>query len=176
MKTILDLCSGSGNWSQPYVEAGYDVVRVDIPQDVRLMKHIGKPVHGILCAPPCTVFSLAGAWVQRTEDEIKLALSVVDACLRMVCVYRPAWWALENPRGRLNKFLGKPQFEYHPCDFGEPWTKHTYLWGQFTTPVKCPVVPSGSVIDQPGMKSCHNRRQRAATPPGFARAFFESNP
>lgn len=88
MKTILDLCSGSGNWSAPYLEAGYDVRRIDLPEDVRLVEY-PCPVHGILCAPPCTVFSLAGVWVQRTPDEIKLALSVVDACLRLVVAWRP---------------------------------------------------------------------------------------
>lgn len=78
-RTILDLCCGSGNWSQPYAEAGYEVIRIDMPDDVRLAEHLGRPVHGILAAPPCTVFSLAGVWVRRHPDEIKLALSVVDA-------------------------------------------------------------------------------------------------
>ena len=26
---ILDLCGGSGSWSQPYKDAGYDVIVVD---------------------------------------------------------------------------------------------------------------------------------------------------
>lgn len=72
-----------------------------MPQDVRLVEHIGRPVHGILAAPPCTVFSLAGEWVQRTDDEIKLALGVVDACLRAVCgvtVHCPA----------ANRGVGRP--------------------------------------------------------------------
>lgn len=170
------MCSGSGNWSEPYREAGYDVVRVELPTDVRLIEHIGQQVHGILAAPPCTVFSLAGVWVNRTEDEIKLALSVVDACLRAVAVYRPRWWALENPRGRLGKYLGKPAYTFHPCDFGHPWTKATCLWGQFTPPTRTPVEPTGSLIDVPGMKSCRSKKERSKTPTGFARAFFDANP
>lgn len=176
MKTILDLCSGSGNWSEPYLQAGYDVIRVDLPLDVRLMEHLKKPVHGILCAPPCTVFSLAGAWVKRTDDEVKLALSVVDACLRAVAVYRPVFWALENPVGRLRRFLGKPSLTFHPCDYGSPWTKKTDLWGNFNTPVKTPVKPLGSLIDMPGCKSSSAKAERAKTPIGFAAAFFLANP
>ncbi len=176
MPLILDLCSGSGNWSRPYEEAGYEVVRIDLPTDVRLLEHLGRPVHGILAAPPCTVFSVAGAWVQRTPDEIKLALSVVDACLRAVAIYSPSWWALENPRGRLTRYLGRPAYSFDPCDFGDPYTKRTNLWGQFTEPTKTPVPAAGSLIDIPGCKSSGSKRQRAATPMGFARAFFRANP
>lgn len=28
---ILDLCAGTGAWSEPYREAGYDVRRIDLP-------------------------------------------------------------------------------------------------------------------------------------------------
>lgn len=52
-KVILSLCDLAGTWSQPYVDAGYDVRRVDLQAgvDVRLLCHQG-PVHGILAAPP----------------------------------------------------------------------------------------------------------------------------
>lgn len=51
---ILDLCSGSGEWSRPYREAGYDVIQVDVKdgQDVRLLEVLPYPVRGILAAPP----------------------------------------------------------------------------------------------------------------------------
>jgi len=36
MKRILDLCGGSGSWSKPYKDAGYNVINVTIPEyDVR---------------------------------------------------------------------------------------------------------------------------------------------
>lgn len=175
MKLILDLCAGSGNWSQPYLEAGYEVIRVDLPNDVRLVEHLNRKVHGILAAPPCTVFSLASAWVKRSPDEVKLALSVVDACLRLVLAHDPVFWALENPTGRLRKYLGKPKLTWHPCDYGHPYTKRTDLWGKFTVPTTTPVKPEGSMIDVPGMKSSSSRSERAKTPTGFARAFFEAN-
>ena len=35
-KIILDLCGGTGSWSKPYKEAGYDVRIITLPEyDVR---------------------------------------------------------------------------------------------------------------------------------------------
>lgn len=51
---ILSLCDHSGNWSQPYADAGYEVIRVDLQlagKDIRLLEK-GADVHGILAAPP----------------------------------------------------------------------------------------------------------------------------
>lgn len=31
MKIILDLCGGTGSWSRPYVEAGYNVIVATMP-------------------------------------------------------------------------------------------------------------------------------------------------
>ncbi len=62
-KIILDLCGGTGSWSKPYLDAGYDVRLITLPDyDVRTYKP-PKNVYGILAAPPCTMFSLA-----RTKD------------------------------------------------------------------------------------------------------------
>lgn len=61
-KIILDLCGGTGSWSNPYKEAGYDVQLVSLPNnDVKDFVLLGKPVYGILAAPPCTEFSLYGS-------------------------------------------------------------------------------------------------------------------
>jgi hypothetical protein len=70
---ILSLCDYSGVWSQPYVDDAYDVVRVDLKhgQDVRLLELPDRPVHGILAAPPCTVFANSGARWERTDDEMR---------------------------------------------------------------------------------------------------------
>jgi hypothetical protein len=173
---ILDLCAGSGAWSLPYVERGYDVRRIDPARgtgDVRLTEYPG-PVHGILAAPPCTVFAQSGArWPRSTQDYIE-GLSVVDACLRLVLVCRPCWWVLENPVGKLRRWLGAPRLYFQPFEFGDPYTKKTCLWGDFTPPAKSVVFPSeGSKMHR--MSSSH-RAQRAVTPAGFARAFAEANP
>jgi hypothetical protein len=185
---ILSLCDFTGNWPTPYKQAGYDVQLVDLQhgEDVRLMGHPGRPVHGILAAPPCTVFAVSGNRWERTEEEVREALAVVDACLRLVAVCRPAWWALENPVGKLRRWLGPPRMYFDPCQFGDPWTKRTCLWGHFVPPAPLfttsrevqpvRVCPQGSWVQRLGGKSERTRRLRSATPPGFARAFYEANP
>lgn len=205
-KIILDLCAGTGAWSQPYADAGYEVRRVTMPEDLRLVTHPG-PVHGILAAPPCTDFARCGArwWARKGEQALLNGLSVVDACLRMVTICQPQWWVLENPVGRLRHYIGEPSFMFDPWEYGDPWTKRTWLWGVFNLPKKMDgaVKPMLSV---PGHKSSQHLRNvqleraildrvatrpdwihrlgpsknraalRSITPPGFARAFFEANP
>lgn len=173
-RLILDLCAGSGAWSAPYRQAGYLVDRVDVPVDVRTMHWQRHLVHGILAAPPCTVFAASGARWPRRPEAIREALAVVDACLRAVAIYRPAWWALENPVGTLRRWLGPPTMRFDPCDYGDPYTKRTLLWGAFTRPKPVAVVPvEGSRMHR---LSSSWAAARAVTPPGFAQAFFEANP
>ena len=172
-RIILDLCGGTGAWSAPYREAGYDVRIVTLPDhDVRLYQCTER-VHGILAAPPCTVFANSGARWERSERDWIEALSVVDACLRLVMVCKPQWWALENPVGRLSRFLGPPAMTFDPCDFGDPWTKRTCLWGQFNVLKRSPVEPT---MGSAAHTHWRDPARRAVTPPGFARAFFEANP
>jgi hypothetical protein len=182
---ILSLCDHTGNWSRPYEEAGYQVIRVDLAdgRDVRLLEPPDEPVRGILAAPPCDHFALSGArwWAGKGQTAVIEGLALVDACLRLVAVCRPEWWALENPVGRLRRFLGPPAWSFQPCQFGDPWTKKTCLWGHFTPPTpllsaqaRKAVVPTmGSRMHRMGSQQ---KAERSETPMGFARAFFEANP
>jgi hypothetical protein len=186
-RTILSLCDRSGAWSQPYADAGYVVHRIDLTdgQDIRLLERLPDVVHGILAAPPCTVFACSGNRWPRTPEQMIESLSVVDACLRAVVLYRPVWWALENPVGKLSRYLGPPTFTFQPCHFGDPWNKRTCLWGVFAPPIPDSlfvitraVTPAlGSRIhDRYGSRQERTSGLRSATPRGFARAFFEMNP
>lgn len=203
-KLILDLCGGTGSWSKPYAESGdYKIVIVDpmewntLPdasrgqttiycqRDVRQFTYadleaytkLFGPVQGILAAPPCTVFANSGARWPRTEAEMLEGISVMDACLRIIGLVKPNWWALENPIGKMKHYLGPPKMYFQPCDYGDPYTKKTCLWGNFTKPVKTPVpaVLGSKMHLNYGGKSAATKRARSATPAGFARAFFESN-
>jgi hypothetical protein len=112
-RVILDLCAGSGAWSQPYADAGYSVVRVTAPEAaVRFIHRLPGRVHGFLAAPPCTVFANGGARWRRSDSEMREGLSAVDACLRAVVIHEPAWWARENPTGKLSRYLGSPVIRY----------------------------------------------------------------
>jgi hypothetical protein len=207
---ILSLCDFTGNWSRPYAEAGYEVVRIDLQDgvDVRMLRHIERRVHGILMAPPCTHFSRAGAhlWKTKGEGPILDGLAVVDACLRTVAIYSPTWWVLENPIGRIKDYLGPPKWKFDPYQFGDAWTKRTWLWGNFTPPVPLFSAQPRKEVDPEwsapgGISQAHHDRdvktkpgrplgsidrttwlgsrrkvERSATPEGFAKAFFEVNP
>jgi len=146
-KIILDLCGGTGAWSRPYLEAGYDVRNITLPDyDVRTYKPPDN-IYGILAAPPCTMFSLARTKANKLRD-LKEGMEVVRACLNVIwsCMEIKQdtkkktlplkFWALENPNGMLKYFLGKPAFEFDPYEFGDGYKKRTYLWGWFNEPKK----------------------------------------
>jgi hypothetical protein len=178
-KIILDLCSGTGAWSKPYSKAGYDVRTITIPEnDVRLLKILNEPVYGILAAPPCTKFSRLQYFHHKGKFQDKDfldALSIVDACFRIIMIHKPKFWALENPYALILKWLGKPRFVFNPCDFGDPYTKKTCLWGEFNIPKFKRVEPTMKQYIKNMPPSIDRPQRRAMTPPGFARAFYEAN-
>src|SRR3989338_10579781 len=165
-KIILDLCGGTGSWSKPYKNAGYDVRVVTLPNhDVRHAFFEGEwiifpsiyqkmsfhlkivDVYGVLAAPPCTMFSYARTKAKKPRN-FKEGMVEVESCLRIIwgLQYKPVsdtakyttlkFWALENPMGMLQHFLGYPPYGFNPYDFGDHYQKHTHLWGRFNYP-KC---------------------------------------
>lgn len=185
---IWDLCGGTGSWSKPYRESGKYEVKVIDPQewlpddpgtgDVRLHEYSTKKPHGILCAPPCTIFSGSGArwWESKGLEPLLVGLAIADACVRIVTMHKPKWWALENPVGRLRRWYGPPRYTFHPCDHGDPYTKKTLLWGEFNEPARNFVEPTEGSKMHLLPPSADRARLRSATPQGFAQAFFEANP
>lgn len=185
-KIILDLCGGTGSWSLPYKEAGYDVRNVTLPKhDVRTYVP-PKNVYGILAAPPCTMFSLART-TAKTPRDFEGAMKVVIGCLEIIWIARAEgrlkFWALENPTAYLRQFLGKPPFVFHPYEFGDRYKKRTDLWGYFNEPRKSPVVLTEKEIKDskvntrplPKIKGLSIADRRAITPRGFAEAFYKAN-
>lgn len=187
-KTILSLCSGSGAWEKPYVEAGYNVISVTLPDnDVRTYKP-PENVYGILAAPPCTMFSLSRTRAKKERD-FEEGMGCVKACLDIIwtCRYRPLYrkdgslkfWALENPTGFLRQFLGKPAFVFQPYEFGDNSKKRTDLWGYFNIPKKSPIPKPN--YERKGKTSwayqysTPRQKERAITPANFAQAFYEVN-
>lgn len=191
-RIILDLCGGTGAWSEPYLNAGYDVRIVTLPkQDVRdfAKKFERKPfqVYGVLAAPPCDHFSVSGARYFQEKDadgRTEEAVTIVNACMRVIYACGSLrFWALENPVGRLRRLcpeVGPVRLQFDPCDYGDPYTKRTQLFGDFRLPVKVPVEPvrvcsQGSWIQRLGGKSDRTKELRSRTPHGFATAFFKAN-
>ena len=205
-KIILDLCGGTGSWSKPYSDNGYDVRIIDYYEwgiklapniyaplvnfdgDIRLFKKIKEPIYGILAAPPCTHFAGSGArwWKDKGIEPLKDGLSIVDSVFRIVFAHKPKFWVMENPVGRLVHYIGKPKIIFNPCDYGDPYTKKTCLWGEFNIPKQNIVEPEFVILpDGKRMSKIHHKtfsmnpkdraRERSKTPQGFAQAFFEAN-
>jgi len=196
-KIILDLCGGTGSWSKPYKDAGYDVRLITLPDyDVRTYEP-PENVYGILAAPPCTEFSLAKNGCHRKRD-FSMGMEVVESVMRIIwrCRIKGTlkFWALENPTGYLRQFLGRPYFTFEQWQYGEQILKKTDIWGYFKTPTptvkKKPIIivekyPSGRVnakdYNKPKCPPEYKHLKlncaalRAITPKGFAKAFFEKN-
>jgi hypothetical protein len=195
-KIILDLCGGTGAWSKPYSEAGYDVRIITLPEYDVCDYEVPENVYGILAAPPCTEFSLAKG--NKKRDFVG-AMKIVKSCLEIIWIAKYddklRFWCLENPLGFLRQFLGIPRHTFEQWQFGELLVKKTDLWGYFNMPKPTikdkPTLammmryPNGktnarcwSKPNCPEEYSTYNlSRQdlRAITPPGFAMAFFEVN-
>ncbi len=186
-KIILDLCGGTGSWSIPYKEAGYDVQVITLPKhDVRTYTP-PENVYGILAAPPCTMFSLART-TAKTPRDLDKGMEIVIACMNIIWKAKPTFWAMENPKGLLRKFMGRPPFSFDASEFGEDYNKGTDIWGYYTLPKKkleyirypstdkntrkLPAIPE-SYIRDPEMTTVAIKR--SITPGGFARAFFKQN-
>lgn len=85
-KIILDLCGSTGAWSKPYLEAGYDVRLITLPNyDVRYYKP-PEIVYGILAAPPCTMFSFARARRIKLKEprDLEKGMELVIGCLKII--------------------------------------------------------------------------------------------
>lgn len=187
-KIILDLCGGTGSWSKPYRDAGYDVRIITLPEDDVCLYIPPENVYGILAATPCEEFSIAKHFHGKGKytHNFKAGLEVCSACCRVILFARPVFWAIENPaNGLLKKWLGEPNYTFSPWQFGHPYQKQTALWGGFNKPAE-------TVFEKPdGMKKFSmllskeiypefygiytRTERRAITPPKFAKAFFEAN-
>jgi len=163
-KIILDLCGGTGSWSKPYKDAGYDVRNITLPEyDVRNWRNIPEvmgasgEVYGILAAPPCQMFSDARTHAKLPRD-LEAGMEIVKACLEVIWYwqyrivsdqqkYSPLkFWALENPwYGRLKWFIGNPNFVFDPWEFEDLYKKKTALWGYFKHPVKTVFEKNGKL-------------------------------
>ena len=101
----LDLCSGLGGASQPALDRGWKVIRVDIDPrfkpdivaDVRALPL--KPFHVdvLWASPPCQEFSKWGLrcfYPDPAEPDLSIALGVKEFIARL----RPGQWVVENVR------------------------------------------------------------------------------
>jgi hypothetical protein len=195
-RTVLDLCGGTGSWSAPWRQHGYEVYVVD-PDPIleptfcmtvhefrwKLLAGIIylPPVDIILAAPPCTHFTnaSAGLWAKYDQQGLTdVSMGIVYTCLELVDRLAPRLWALENPRGRLAALLGRrPSWHFQPYFYGDPWKKETLIWGNAKRPDPTNVVKPLKISPNArlGGKSAKVKTERSRTPHGFASAFAAVN-
>lgn len=199
---LISVYDYTGNWARPYIDAGWRVLLWDQHFEGCILEGFGRLVRmveeenegcvdGLLAAPPCTAFSASGArwwpdkdapgsaeppWESFTEHMVGLTLIVWE----MVVRFRPRFWALENPVGRIEKLCPelKPyrRISFNPCDYGDPYVKKTILWGDFNPNLpRSPVRPvEGSKMHR--LPAGRGRSAlRSVTPSGFAQAFYKAN-
>ena len=204
-RLIVSLFDFSGEWSRPYRGAGYDVLQIDIKLDTDVMTytHPRRP-WGVLAAPPCTIWTNVAAWMwPAVTPEVYAYHRRLVLRTWALCNEAESFWAMENPAGRLGTIIGPHSYVFQPHHFGDPWSKRTWLWGNFHPPEKTPCVSNGALVDGNNSgKRRHEtlfgtshastekfigqykspaatearRTRRSTTPAGFAKAFFLANP
>lgn len=153
MKTLLSLFDYTGEWSQPFFDAGWNVIQWDMQHfnemnvmlltDVETCLDLFENVDGILAAIPCTHFAVSGAQYWKAKDQdgrTQEAIDLVHRVFQIVNLFRPTdpdyndtfFWCIENPVGRLNKMfpeLPKPVY-FHPYEFAgyNNLSKHDIAW------------------------------------------------
>lgn len=201
MKRLLALFEITGNASRPYREAGWEVVQVDIQAGIDILfwdyrQYPPDYFTGIIAFPPCTAYTKAGNryWKQKDESgETEYSNRLIRRALEIVEYFRPglSFWMLENPAGRIEKCVPALKkfrlLSFQPFEFGDGYTKYTVLYGEFNPfLVRMYSLPkkehrrqskTDSLDAYFGLTGKYGDRKnaRSATPPGFAKAFFESN-
>jgi len=134
---VLDLCSGLGGFSEAFIAAGHNVLRIDNNPllsnvaETKLMcifefrdwieenlGHAFEDIDVILFSPPCYEFSLAfnapRAIHSRESPGIPYEpdMSIFHCGLDIIRMLKPKCWVLENVRGAspyFSEVIGNPR-------------------------------------------------------------------
>ena len=160
---VLSLCDITGNFVQPWVDAGYQAILVD-PQhgvthwDGPVLKVAGTVLEAmplirdylpqvvfVAGFPPCTDMAVSGArwfadkWKADSAFFAK-AVNVAEQC-RTLAEMTGAPYLIENPVSTLSQVFGKASYSFNPWQYtalepGDNYTKKTNLWtgGGFVMP------------------------------------------
>ena len=169
-RLCIDLCSGRGGFSRAFVVAGWEVVTVDIDPKFHpvLCKDVTEPDAfyriedvtelgrermgaydkvAVLASPPCQKNSIANArvWLKGIGQGLRIAAGCTDIIAMVVEARggKETDFALENPKGRLRWFMGKPNVTVRLKNYGYPTSKPTDIW----TNLKLPMLESDAKGD-----------------------------
>lgn len=190
---VLSLFDYTTNMVKPWAEAGHECYCVDLQHSTGSYENIhciradvndyrpGFRPDIVFAFPPCTDVAVSGArWMQdkglgaliRALELFKRAVDIADTC--------GAPYMIENPVSTVSTYWRKPDYTFHPWQYGDNYTKKTCLWTGNGF-----VMPEPAVTERPA--DCDTKRIhyaspgeeranfRSETPMGFARAVFEAN-
>lgn len=162
---VLDLFSGFGGFSEAFVKAGDEVMRVEnnmllseVPcttiQDVLAMRdrletfvEKGYPIRQydvLLAGVPCYEFSLAfsapRAIAIREGKQHNPNMELLEATLDIIRITKPRYWIIENVAG------SRKYFEKYGLEVNQIHGAH-FLYGKFPK-FSCPPLPSKADRDK----------------------------
>jgi hypothetical protein len=169
----------------------------------KIINIAGKDVSFVFGFPECTDLAVSGAAHFESkrlknpyfQDEAMMLLYLVESLgVELDCT-----WALENPISVASTLWRKPDFKFHPYEYGgylpvgdkhplypeyikaqDAYPKKTCIWSGngFVMPDKKEVDVLPGYSDQHkklGGRSLKTKNIRSATPRGFAKAVFLAN-
>lgn len=228
MKKVIFLYDYTGLMAKPWLDAGYECWCFDgqhkpgvtrtgnhvqvgmwfnadkIIEHASYIKHlVGDGVVMVFGFPECTHLAVSGAahFSRKLKEDPLIQEKATDLAklVELVGVRCGAPWAAENPVSVLSTLWRKPNFSFHPWEYGgylteddvhpewpeyiaprDAYPKKTCIWcgNGFVEPVRKPVdIPVGYSTQhlKLGGKSTKTKNIRSATPRGFALAVFEAN-
>ena len=159
---VLVACEFSGIVREAFIRRGHDAWSCDLlPTEQEgnhiqgdVLDHLNDGWDLMIAHPPCTYLTkMAGRWWKRNkeeqEDALVFVLLLMSAEIERI--------AIENPVGKINSAIRKPDQIIHPYYFGDPWLKETCLWLKNLPPLFATriVEPVGNWV-RPG--NIRNRR------------------
>ena len=180
---VLELFAGSRSIGKAAEELGYKVYSVDAKKfknidyvtDILLFDYKKIPFKPTLiwASPPCTHFSVTQIgrnWnydnTPKTEGA-KLGIKLVKKTLEIIKHFKPKYWYIENPRGKLRKLSimqGLPRATVWYCKYGDKAAKPTDIWSNniYSLFNPCGWIPREECFN--GNPKCHHDKQ----PRGYA--------
>lgn len=135
---VLVACEYSGIVRDAFSRQGHDATSCDLlPTDAPwggahyqgdVFDIIGEGWDLMVAHPPCTYLCSSGLhWNGRVPGRAELTMQALDFVQRLLNAPIPKI-ALENPVGRINTAIRKPDQTIQPYDFGDNASKKTCLW------------------------------------------------
>ena len=182
---ILDLCSGLGGWSEPWLKAGHEVVRVDLnPRFGKIPNTITADVltyepegtfDVVLASPPCEGLSNGRKRGSQDSNRVSKHLLIADRCRQLAQNFGRRW-VIENPRGELRKWWGPPTAVVYYCQYGESYAKPTDLWSNDPSirhlAIPCPHKSHPGRYPRHSDLCLKSRAERARIPYALAQAVY----